>query len=108
MRTGVLPFRAYDNDQSSGLDMSAMGGSGGQKTPNRLPVLVAAGTDEMRFERDFVQLPPSHNRPALGGQSVEPAAYHKDRGVRIYGRADHWSARDRDRTALSFLPGCAP
>jgi type 2 lantibiotic biosynthesis protein LanM len=75
MRTGVLPFRAYDNDQSSGLDMSAVGGSGGQKTPNRLPVLVAVGTDEMRFERDFVQLPPSHNRPALGGQSVEPAAY---------------------------------
>jgi type 2 lantibiotic biosynthesis protein LanM len=75
MRTGVLPFRAYDNDQSSGLDMSAMGGSGGQKTPNRLPVLVAAGTDEMRFERDFVRLPPSHNRPALGGDSVEPAAY---------------------------------
>jgi lantibiotic modifying enzyme len=31
LRTGVLPFRAYDNEQSSGLDMSAMGGTGGQR-----------------------------------------------------------------------------
>jgi hypothetical protein len=33
LRTGVLPFRAYDSEQSSGLDMSAMGGAGGQRTP---------------------------------------------------------------------------
>jgi type 2 lantibiotic biosynthesis protein LanM len=75
LRTGVLPFRAYDSEQSSGLDLSAMGGSGGQQTPNRFPVLVAAGTDEMRFERDFVRLPASQNRPTLGGQAVDPAAF---------------------------------
>ena len=75
LRTGVLPFRAYDNEQSSGLDMSAMGGSGGQRTPNRFPVLVAPGTDEMRLERDYVSLPPSQNRPTLGGQPVDPAAF---------------------------------
>jgi type 2 lantibiotic biosynthesis protein LanM len=75
LRTGVLPFRAYDNEQSSGLDMSAMGGAGGQRTPNRFPVLVAPGTDEMRLERDFVNLPPAQNRPTLGGQPVDPAAY---------------------------------
>lgn len=55
--------------------MSAMGGAGGQQTPNRLPVLVAPGTDEMRFERDFVQLPDSQNRPTLGGTAVDPAAF---------------------------------
>jgi len=75
LRTGVLPFRAYDNEQSSGLDMSAMGGAGGQRTPNRFPVLVAPGTDEMRLERDFVSLPPSQNRPTLGGQAIDPAAF---------------------------------
>ena len=75
LRTGVLPFRAYDNEQSSGLDMSAMGGAGGQRTPNRFPVLVAPGTDEMRLERDFVSLPPSQNRPTLGGQPVDPAEF---------------------------------
>ena len=75
LRTGVLPFRAYDNEQSSGLDMSAMGGAGGQRTPNRFPVLVAPGTDEMRLERDFVSLPPSQNRPTLGSQLVDPAAF---------------------------------
>jgi type 2 lantibiotic biosynthesis protein LanM len=75
LRTGVLPFRAYDSERSSGLDMSAMGGSGGQQTPNRFPVLVAPGTDEMRLERDYVQLPESQNRPALGGRPVDPAAF---------------------------------
>ncbi len=75
LRTGVLPFRAYDNEQSSGLDMSSMGGAGGQRTPNRFPVLVAPGTDEMRLERDFVSLPPSQNRPTLGGQPIDPAAF---------------------------------
>ena len=75
LRTGVLPFRAYDSERSSGLDMSAMGGSGGQQTPNRFSVLVAPGTDEMRFERDYVQLPESQNRPTLGGKPVDPAAF---------------------------------
>jgi type 2 lantibiotic biosynthesis protein LanM len=75
LRTGVLPFRAYDNEQSSGLDMSAMGGAGGQRTPNRFPVLVAPGTDEMRLERDYVNLPPAQNRPTLGSQPVDPAAF---------------------------------
>jgi len=75
LRTGVLPFRAYDSERSSGLDMSAMGGSGGQQTPNRFPVLVAPGTDEMRLEREFVQLPDSQNRPTLGGTPVDPAAF---------------------------------
>ena len=74
LRAGILPFRAYDSDKSSGLDMSAMGGAGGQQTPNRLPVLVAAGTDEMRLERDFVRLPESQNRPALGGKLADPIA----------------------------------
>lgn len=75
LRTGVLPFRAYDSDRSSGIDMSAMGGAGGQQTPNRFPVLVAAGTDEMRLERDFVRLPDSQNRPTLGASAIDPAAF---------------------------------
>jgi type 2 lantibiotic biosynthesis protein LanM len=75
LRTGVLPFRAYGSEQSSGLDMSAMGGSGGQQTPNRFPVLVAPGTDEMRLEREFVRLPDSQNRPTLGGLPVDPAEF---------------------------------
>lgn len=75
LRAGVLPFRAHGTDESSGLDLSAVGGAGGQQTPNRLPVLVNAGTDEMRFERDFVRLPESQNRPTLGDELVNPAAY---------------------------------
>ena len=75
LRAGVLPIRAYANEESAGIDVSALGGGGGQQTPNRFPVLVHAGTDAMRLERAFVTLPESQNRPALGGERVDPARY---------------------------------
>lgn len=75
LRAGVLPFRAFGNEESSGIDMSAVGGGGVQRTPNRLPVLVDAGTDEMRLVREFVDLPASNNRPTLGGQPADPTRH---------------------------------
>jgi len=75
LRAGVLPFRAFGNEKSAGLDMSAVGGGKAQQTPNRFPTLVDAGTDTMRLERNFVTLPGSQNRPALGGELVDPARY---------------------------------
>ena len=75
LRAGVLPLRAYGNDEAVGIDMSAVGGGGAQRTPNRFSVLVGAGTDAMRLERDFVMLPESENRPVLGGLPVDPTQY---------------------------------
>lgn len=75
MRAGVLPFRAFAGAESSGLDLSAVGGGSAQRSPNRHPVLAATGTDEMHFVRDFVRLPESHNRPTLGGAAVDPMRY---------------------------------
>ena len=103
LRTGVLPFRAYDSERSSGLDMSAMGGSGGQQTPNRFPVLVAAGTDEMRLEREFVQLPDSQNRPTLGGKPVDPAAF-AERIVSGFAATYKLLLRNRDALLASSGP----
>jgi hypothetical protein len=40
--------------------------------------------------------------------AVRPYTYYKGRGGFIYGRAAGRAARDRDRTALSFLSGRAP
>ena len=75
LRAGVLPLRAYANDDSVGIDMSAVSGGGAQRTPNRFPVLVDAGTDTMRLERDFVMLPESRNRPTVNGRPVDPTPY---------------------------------
>jgi type 2 lantibiotic biosynthesis protein LanM len=75
LRAGVLPFRAFSNDDSSGIDMSSVGGGREQRTPNRLPVMVGGGTDEMRLIRDFVTLPPAQNRPALGAAVIDPLRY---------------------------------
>lgn len=75
LRAGVLPFRTFTSAESSGLDLSAVGGGGEQRTPNRHPVLAAAGTDEMHLVRDYVTLPGARNRPALGTTAADPARY---------------------------------
>lgn len=75
LRAGVLPFRSFASGESSGLDLSAVGGAGGQRTPNRHPVLAAAGTDEMHLRRDYGVLPDSRNRPTLGGRLADPRQY---------------------------------
>ena len=74
LRAGVLPFRIEAGDKGS-LDLSALGGGTGQRSPDRHLVLAAGGTDEMHFVRDYVQLPASQNRPTLGADTVDPSAY---------------------------------
>ena len=75
LRAGVLPFRIHGPDSAVSIDLSAVGGRGGQLSPNRFPVLVATGTDEMRFAREHVRLPDTQNRPALGSDAVDPVQY---------------------------------
>jgi len=75
LRAGVLPYRIQASDESSSIDLSAVGGRGGQLSPTRFPVLTGAGTDGMRFAREHVRLPDTQNRPALGAEAVDPARY---------------------------------
>jgi type 2 lantibiotic biosynthesis protein LanM len=75
LRAGVLPFRIQSSEESTSIDLSAVGGRGGQLSPNRFPVLVEAGTDAMRFAREHVRLPETQNRPTLGDEAIDPLRY---------------------------------
>lgn len=74
-QTGLLPSRVQVEDGGVGLDISGLGGRGGQLTPRPMPVWKAEGTDQMRITRERRELPGHKNRPTLLGKDVEVIDY---------------------------------
>jgi type 2 lantibiotic biosynthesis protein LanM len=75
LRVGLLPQRLWANAESEGIDLSGLGGTGGQLTPYRVPHLEAIGTDEMRFVRERMPMLGSQNRPTLNNAEVNVLDY---------------------------------
>jgi type 2 lantibiotic biosynthesis protein LanM len=69
---GLLPQRLWSRDEYVGIDISGLGGAAGQLSPDRVPQVTNAGTDEMRYVRQRIELPGETNRPSLDG--VEASA----------------------------------
>ncbi|MTJ54998.1 type 2 lantipeptide synthetase LanM [Anabaena sp. UHCC 0253] len=78
LRVGLLPQIAWGNTETAGIDMSGLGGAGGQLTPEKVPKLVQVGTDMMRVERQQAVIPGSQNRPQLNQQEVNVWEYTED------------------------------
>ena len=72
---GLLPQRLWANRESAGIDISGLGGAGGQLTPMGVPVWEATGTDEMRLERRRIPIAGGHNRPTVEGVEVHALDY---------------------------------
>ena len=73
---GLLPRRMYvSDDLKDGIEISGLGGEGGQMTPHQVPTWEGLGTDEMRFARKKTQLSSSQNQPKLNNQSVRLIDY---------------------------------
>src|SRR5262249_50586185 len=70
LRVGLLP-------QSGRVDLSGLGGRGGQRMPHPVPRCEAVGTDEMHVVRKPWALPAGHNRPKLNGTVIEILDYTK-------------------------------
>lgn len=69
LRSGILPARAWGDDEHGGVDLSGLGSADGQTTkPFWGPVEV--GTDQMRYERKAMRIPPVDNLPSLNGEPV--------------------------------------
>jgi type 2 lantibiotic biosynthesis protein LanM len=91
LNTGMLPSRAWNEGGGEGVDLSGLAGAGGQAAP---PVLRPenAGTDEMRYSLQPVEIPDAHNLPTLGGEPVPLDGYTEDvvegfrRMVRLFAR----------------------
>jgi type 2 lantibiotic biosynthesis protein LanM len=75
---GLLPQRVWEQGDADGIDISGLGGAGGQLTPFAALALDGAGTDEMRMTRRRMPVPPSHNRPTLNGRHPELADHTGD------------------------------
>ncbi|MDX1416319.1 MAG: type 2 lanthipeptide synthetase LanM family protein [Candidatus Promineifilaceae bacterium] len=75
LAVGMLPQRLWSADGYGGIDISGLGGEEGQMSPDRIPRPAAAGTDEMRFERERVALEGESNRPRLNGAEASVLDY---------------------------------
>jgi type 2 lantibiotic biosynthesis protein LanM len=72
LMVGLLPQRMWSRDEYEGIDISGLGGAGGQLSPDRVPQVTDAGTDAMRYVRQRIELPGEANRPSIDG--VEASA----------------------------------
>lgn len=75
LRVGLLPRRMWGNQEQAGVDISGLGGKGGQRSPRPVLQVEAYKTDQMRYIRQHVQMPEQKNRPTLRGESAETLDY---------------------------------
>jgi type 2 lantibiotic biosynthesis protein LanM len=73
--TGLLPHRMGSKPQSEGLDLSGLGGAGGQLLPWESPYAEETGTDRMHFTRKSLTTIEGANRPTLDGKPVDLLDY---------------------------------
>ncbi len=82
LRVGMLPERSWTDNRSSGIDVSALGGTALQMSPRPVQYWAGAGTDEMRIDRKPLPLEGGLNRPTLKGADVDVMEYY---GVLVEG-----------------------
>lgn len=85
---GLLPHRIWANAESEGVDLSGLGGAGGQLSPFGVPQWEAPGTDEMHLIRKRLIMPSAQNQPSLNGSDVSVLDYREalvSGFTRIYG-----------------------
>src|ERR1700694_4233714 len=97
-RIGLLPFRfAVNDEQQEGVEISGLGGAGKQKTPYPVGAWEGVATDEMRFVRKRIDMPPQRNRPRLQGSEVNALDYQQEI---INGFADTYKLLEQNRNQL--------
>lgn len=78
LRVGMLPRLIWANADSAGMDISGMGGTGGQLSPHRIVLLEGVGTDAMHLVRQRIELDADQNRPTLNGAEIKLTDYTDD------------------------------
>ncbi len=78
IRIGLLPVRIWGDDENDGVDLSGLGRTEGQLSPNPAPYWENGGTDEMRLERKRIPIHASLNRPVYEGRPLNALDYTED------------------------------
>lgn len=97
--SGLLPKMSY-NKKGKGIDMSAIGGQGGQEFPFQIPEVVDAFTSDMRLEYINPHKSEKNNLVKLQGIHYSPDKYIEDI---ICGFTDAYNYIYRNRTRLCDL-----
>jgi type 2 lantibiotic biosynthesis protein LanM len=75
LRIGLLPQQIWINKEGEGIDVSGIGGAGGQMTPFQVVTAEKSGTDEMHITRKRMKTGTSENRASLRDVTVNPEDY---------------------------------
>jgi type 2 lantibiotic biosynthesis protein LanM len=75
LRVGILPQRLWSSQEGEGIDISGLGGQGGQLSPRPVPTWKGTGTDDMRLASERIELPARDNRPRLNDQDINVLDY---------------------------------
>ncbi len=76
LQVGLLPLRSWENEASAGLDVSSLGGPGGQMPPRPEMFWAKQGTDEMHLTRRMRQIEPvTRHHPQLDGHFPPATEY---------------------------------
>lgn len=70
LRVGLLPQRIWFSADYEGIDVSGLGGTAGQLSPQPVPFWESTGTDQMHIARKRVTMPGGQNRPTCAGDEV--------------------------------------
>ena len=107
LQSGLLPLYIWGKD-GSGINISALSGKAGQILPIKLPIVVDAGTAEMRIEYREVKTKSAQNLCRQNGLFCEPAKYVNKiiQGFRdaYYYAMDHPDEIDRYIHGFSGIP----
>lgn len=77
-RTGLLPGWTRAVGENPGVDISGLGGRGGQTYPHEVDVWETGENEDPRIVRKRIQVPVRANRPLLDGQPVDVLPYEDD------------------------------
>lgn len=75
LRVGLLPHKSWANEKSEGVDLSGLGASPGQLSPQGLPVVEGVGTDEMKVTRKQLEISVGKNRPIWNNNEINILDY---------------------------------
>lgn len=103
LATGLLPIRLFGADGTAGVDVSGLGGAGGQTMPRPVPVLKDSFTDRMHVGGDRPAIPEGHNRPRLAGEPIV-AGEHVDAVIAGFTGTYDLLAAHREAVAEALEP----
>ncbi|MBM7652794.1 type 2 lanthipeptide synthetase LanM family protein [Neobacillus cucumis] len=75
LRSGMLPVSLFKSGDFRGVEVSAIGGKGGQELPRPVYRYENIGTDEMKLVKTKGFLKGGRNRPKLKGEEIKAEDY---------------------------------